>query len=232
MRSRSRTWLVLLVLVSLGTIVAIVRSRSGREQRSAEAPAAASSAAVPGAGEGAAAGPATASDAAAPIAPAATRATPQKGARTLLPPPPSARPPAAGAPAAAASGDAGPSPRARLAKSGPIKDRRGLPPSEATEALRAEVEARLDMVHEDVEACLRDWSAFDPSIEGEVAIAFGIDAQGLTQVWIQDHADVPPGPLSCFASAVYGVDWSAITEQPIEITHRFEYRPESDAGAP
>ena len=141
-------------------------------------------------------------------------ATPQRalhapGQRTLLPRPAASTP----------SQDA--SPRPRLKAGDELKDRRGQPPSPADDEFQEQLKASMDAVEEDVTECLRAWSQVDPDIHGRVSLAFQLDKSGLGKVWIKDWAQVPQGPLSCFASAVYGVDWSNITDQPIEISNHF-----------
>lgn len=161
----------------------------------------------------------------------ATRPDPaayRKGARTLVPRP---TPPS---PSEGESTDE--RPRARLSAVGTLRDRRE-DPSGDSEALVAAVHGGLELVREDIETCLAAWSAVDSSIQGQVMLAFRIDENGLQDVWIEDYADVPMGPLSCFGSAVYEVDWSGISESPIEITHGFGYGPDqngvgdADAGS-
>ncbi len=106
----------------------------------------------------------------------------------------------------------------RLQRGGELKDRRGGPRDEEQ---RQQIMAAMGAVEDDVEECLHAWSEVEPDLHGQVSLAFQIDDSGLGKVWIQDWADVPEGPMTCFASAVYGVDWSHISDRPIEISNHF-----------
>jgi len=204
-------WLALLAALVIAALVLTVSTRTGTgasEPGAAPTP----SAGAPAAGS---ASPLAAPGTAAPgpsMPPAgAPRAIPRVGARTILPRPP---------PRAAAAGDAA-VPRAVPTEG--LRDRRGKPPSEQSKELMEHVKAGLDLVEEDVEACIKAWTDADPSIQGKVLLGFQIGEDGLGKVWIQDYEDVPRGPLTCFASAVYDVDWSGMTDEGVEITVPFEY---------
>jgi hypothetical protein len=100
---------------------------------------------------------------------------------------------------------------------GPV-DRTGGKASPATiEAIRA----GLDLVREDAEGCVDEWKASVPDFAGEVKLGFDLGPDGLQDVWIIDHTDVPDGPLTCFASAVYGVDWTGVSDAPLEVTENY-----------
>jgi hypothetical protein len=139
-----------------------------------------------------------------PVTPPATSATP--GPRRVLVPPP-AEPITPRVP--------------RLARGGELVDRREGPPEPDTQEQREALGATMAAVEEDVEDCLRDWSKLDPAIHGRVSMAFQIDEKGLGKLWIQDHEQIPEGPMTCFASAIYSVDWSHISRKPIEISNHF-----------
>ena len=47
--------------------------------------------------------------------------------------------------------------------------------------------------------------------------------------WVTDHDEVPFGPLTCFSGAVYDVDWSGITDSPVEVTFSFDLEPDEGA---
>lgn len=114
---------------------------------------------------------------------------------------------------------------------GPV-DRRENPPADA-EQVRAAILSRMDAVRDDLSDCVGSWMALDPTLSGQVNVGFQIDATGLTDAWVADHTDVPMGPLSCFSSAVYGVDWTGVTLQPLEVTFPFVFSPddpEADLG--
>ena len=76
---------------------------------------------------------------------------------------------------------------------------------------------------DEIEACLDDWREDDPELSGEVSMRFGVDANGLQEAWIEDHTDVPLGPLSCFGTAVAAIDWSGVTQEPVEISTRYAF---------
>jgi hypothetical protein len=139
-----------------------------------------------------------------PVTPPAASATP--GPRRVLVPPP-AKPITPRVP--------------RLARGGELVDRREGPHEPDAEEQREAMRASMAAVEEDVEDCLRAWSKLDPEIHGQVSMAFQIDEQGLGKLWIQDHEQIPEGPMTCFASAIYSVDWSHISRKPIEISNHF-----------
>jgi hypothetical protein len=212
--SRPRARLValarLLVLLVVGVFVAalVARRDPGHAARPALAPASTASTASTAADEPAGIEPAPPpAPAAAPARGTPHRATHATGQRTLVPHP--VTPPAS----------AGAAPLVpRLQRGGELKDRRGGPHDEEQ---RQQVMAAMGAVEDDVEECLHAWSEVEPDLHGEVSLAFQIDDSGLGKVWIQDWADVPEGPMTCFASAVYGVDWSHISDKPIEISNHF-----------
>jgi hypothetical protein len=52
----------------------------------------------------------------------------------------------------------------------------------------------------------------------------------LQEVWIEDHPQIAEGPLSCLSRAVYGVGWSGLTRDPIQVSRRMRTR--TDAAVP
>ena len=139
-----------------------------------------------------------------PVTPPTASATPSPR-RVLVPPP--AEPITPRAP--------------RLVRGGELVDRRGGPHEPDAKEQREALGATMAAVEEDVEDCLRAWSKLDPEIHGQVSMAFQIDEKGLGKLWIQDHEQIPEGPMTCFASAIYSVDWSHISRKPIEISNHF-----------
>jgi RNA polymerase sigma-70 factor (ECF subfamily) len=91
------------------------------------------------------------------------------------------------------------------------------------------VHENLTAVHERAQKCLEKYSGDDPSLRPGVMLGISADPTGLQSVWIEDRVDVPEGPLTCFASAIYELDWSGITDRPAEITFRIRYQ-NPDAG--
>jgi hypothetical protein len=153
-----------------------------------------------------------------PAAPAAGPAPrPATGAPPVeLPHPP---PPAAGAP-----------PRPRVtelhgAGEGPI-DRRDHPGPRAKQQLEI-LKYAFETLEDDVQACLSQWAAQEPLPVREVMIAFELDPQGLQHSWVENAADLPFGPRSCLANAVYGLDWAGLADEPAKVTARFSV---GDAG--
>ena len=93
------------------------------------------------------------------------------------------------------------------------------------------IHAGLDTIQEDIEACLAQWAATDAQVEGKILIGFQLDETGLTGSWV-DHGDTLPfGVKTCFASAVYGVDWSHIVKHPAEITNNYELSSARPSGS-
>jgi hypothetical protein len=62
-------------------------------------------------------------------------------------------------------------------------------------------------VVDSIEDCLHAWWMLDPALSGRVILEFKLDATGLAEAGIRDHSDVPVGPLTCFATALYAADW-------------------------
>lgn len=114
---------------------------------------------------------------------------------------------------------------------GQVVDRRGEPNTDARGELER-VQAGLETVREDVEACLGEWSREDAAAGASVMIGFRLDADGLTESWVDGASALPFGVQTCFASAVYGVDWSHVVGRPAEITQRFELDTGTDGGIP
>lgn len=100
------------------------------------------------------------------------------------------------------------------ASGGPVDRREGAPDDGG--ALLAEVRANLDLVREDIAECVAAWDA--AAIDGRVLLAFRFDADGLQDAWLSEVESVPDGPRTCFASAVYDVDWAGMTDSPVEVT--------------
>jgi RNA polymerase sigma factor (sigma-70 family) len=95
--------------------------------------------------------------------------------------------------------------------------------------IQRRVHENLTVVHERAQKCLEKYSGDDPSLRPGVMLGISADPAGLQSVWIEDRVDVPEGPLTCFASAIYELDWSGITDRPAEITFRIRYQ-NPDAG--
>lgn len=117
--------------------------------------------------------------------------------------------------------DGGPRPVTELAAVRMPKDRRDNPGPRAKAELEI-VGYAFETLAEDVEECLANWDAMDAGATGEVMLVFQIDKKGLQKSWVDSAVELPFGPRSCIANAVYGLDWSNIVEQPAQISQRFE----------
>jgi hypothetical protein len=116
----------------------------------------------------------------------------------------------------------------------------GLP--EATSLLKGEdlriaiAQTMRDEVTEDIMECLNAWWLLDPAIEGRVDLEVVLDASGLKEAAIVDHAEVPFGPLSCFATALYRTPWpgsaegDVVTLQPVVFSNALVVSEEDAAG--
>lgn len=109
----------------------------------------------------------------------------------------------------------------KLAELGVLQDRREQLPDDA-EWAAAGIQLGLATVSDAIEQCLSDWSEALPELEGSVMVGFEIDQDGLQEAWIEDVDAVPEGPLDCFGDAVHSLDWAGVTENPLQITTRFE----------
>ena len=79
-----------------------------------------------------------------------------------------------------------------------------VPEEEIVQMLRRVME---EEVIDSIEDCLHAWWMLDPALEGRVVLEFQLDSTGLAEAGIRDHSDVPLGPLTCFATALYAADW-------------------------
>jgi RNA polymerase sigma factor (sigma-70 family) len=90
--------------------------------------------------------------------------------------------------------------------------------------IQRRVHEKLAAMNERAEKCLENFSADDPSLKPGVMLGISLDPAGLQSVWIEDRVDVPEGPLTCFANAVYELDWSGIIDRPAQLTQRIHYQ--------
>lgn len=86
-------------------------------------------------------------------------------------------------------------------------------------------------VIEPVKECVLDWMELDPGLEGEVVVGFTLGPEGLMDVEIVDHSDVPAGPLSCFASAVWEAGWPAVDGEVV-VNYPFVFTQEEEPELP
>lgn len=109
-----------------------------------------------------------------------------------------------------------------------LRDRRAHPgPHAASE--RVAVGYALDTLDEDIQACLDQWRKTQTQLQGSLMLSIEINADGLQKAWIDTDGGVPLGPQSCFANAVYGIDWSHMAQEPAKITRPYSFV-EEDGG--
>jgi RNA polymerase sigma-70 factor (ECF subfamily) len=114
---------------------------------------------------------------------------------------------------------------------GHITDRSAGPDGGGVGAARlAQIEAKLDLVHERANQCLVGWQRLDPALATGVMLGLKVDEQGLEDVWIEGQPAIPDGPLRCLSSAAYEIDWSGLTTAPAMVTLPLRYEA-GDAGA-
>jgi RNA polymerase sigma-70 factor (ECF subfamily) len=150
----------------------------------------------------------------------------RRGARTTVP----RFLPVATAPDAAAPRLVTPPPRLEPAGDKPPRSRLEKDPPNLAR-MQSKVMAVLEDMNARADRCLEGWSAADPALQKGVMVGIEMDRMGLTRVWIDDLVEIPQGPLACLSNAVYSLDWSGITEQPLMLTVKQRYQ-SADAGAP
>jgi hypothetical protein len=99
----------------------------------------------------------------------------------------------------------------------PLTDRRA-DPGPGSEAMKAEIMRRLQLADQAANLCLQSWAGIDPTLEEGVRVRFTLEADGLDELFLEDRADVPAGPLACLSEAIYQQDWSGLTDQPLQVT--------------
>jgi hypothetical protein len=83
------------------------------------------------------------------------------------------------------------------------------------------------------ERCLDSWLSTDDSLAAGVMLGFEIDERGLIgPAWLQDRAEVPEGPLRCFADALYPLDWSGLVRHHLAPALRHGRREHTVRGSP
>lgn len=88
--------------------------------------------------------------------------------------------------------------------------------------LREALSASLEAVVPQVRDCLHQWWMIDPNLAGTVELEFVLDRQGLGEVEVLDHTDVPVGPLSCFATALFDAEWPQVASE-ITVVQPFRF---------
>ena len=103
-----------------------------------------------------------------------------------------------------------------------LRDRRSdAGPHAARE--REAVGYALDTLDEDIDACLDQWRKTDVSLSGSLMLTIELDPKGVQKAFIDTDGGVPLGPQSCFANAVYGIDWSHLVDSPAKITRPYAF---------
>jgi hypothetical protein len=119
------------------------------------------------------------------------------------------------------------SPRFVLAEEKRLKDKRdGVRPG--AEGELETIGYGLDTLHEDVDACLKEWRSKSATISGSVRLAFQLDPSGLTTAWLIGGEALPFGPRTCIGNAAYGIDWSNIVDHASEVTDDFDLAPSEE----
>lgn len=108
-----------------------------------------------------------------------------------------------------------------------VNDRRHRPGSRAESELEA-ISYAFQTLDEDLDGCLAQWGTTEQHGPQEVMVAFQISKDGLKKAWTVDGNEVPPGPRTCLASVVHGLDWANIVDEPAEVTKLFKLRPDAD----
>lgn len=98
-------------------------------------------------------------------------------------------------------------------------DRREHPSADSA-ALGEAIKTRMAAITPEILHCLVRGDG--PRFEGSLVIRFQVEADGLQDAWVEDVDSIPDEVLPCFSDAVYGPDWSGLTQEPIEVTRGFE----------
>lgn len=97
-------------------------------------------------------------------------------------------------------------------------------------------DAMLD-VTPGIRECMQGWWDLDPELEGRVVMDFTLTPEGLGEVLVLEHDDVPFGVQTCFATAIYEADWPTPAEGELQVTYPFVFTSEdappeaADSGA-
>ena len=108
-----------------------------------------------------------------------------------------------------------------------------IPEPLSGEALVAAIQATVsNEVHPRVKDCLHMWWMLDPKLSGRVVVGLQLGPEGLGASWIQDHSEVPLGPLTCFGSVLTETQWPWASEET-EVHFPFLFdAAEEDTAAP
>jgi hypothetical protein len=102
-----------------------------------------------------------------------------------------------------------------------LVDKRGIKSTDTARELEA-LNYGMETLDDDIEECLEQWASTSSTISGKAMVGFQVSPDGLTSAWIDGAEQIPFGPRTCIANAVYGIDWSRIVDHPAEITRRYE----------
>ena len=106
------------------------------------------------------------------------------------------------------------------------------PPPAADAQAVAAIKENASLAADDIKTCLEGWWEQDPTLSGRVVISFDLTPDGLSDAWIEEHSDVPLGPLSCFSAAIYDQDWTGIVESDTTVTYPFVFENRTDDEEP
>lgn len=108
-----------------------------------------------------------------------------------------------------------------------------IPEPLSGEALVAAIQATVsNEVRPKVKDCLHMWWMLEPKLSGKVVVGLQLGPEGLGASWIQDHSEVPLGPLTCFGSVLTETNWPwAAEETEVHFPFVFDAADE-DTGAP
>lgn len=71
-----------------------------------------------------------------------------------------------------------------------------------------------------IKGCYEDWLSVDPTLSGRIEMEFSVGEEGLGEVFVYDHTDMPVGLQSCFGAAIYEADWPPF-EESTDIVYPF-----------
>ena len=102
--------------------------------------------------------------------------------------------------------------------------REGIPEPTLTspDDLQAAIDDGVRPLLEDIHRCVMDWAAVDPELSGEVVLELEFGPEGLQQVHVLGHTEMPTGVTSCFAATLWEGEWPA-TEEAVSVDYPFTF---------
>lgn len=86
-----------------------------------------------------------------------------------------------------------------------------------------DIRAAIQEVVPGIQECMDAWWAVDPQLEGRVVMDFTLTPEGLGEVAVLEHDQVPFGVQTCFASAIYEADWPRPEVGELQVTYPFVF---------